>query len=97
MSVIHRSRADVPSLTPESILSHLPEEYRSGFLVEYHAALKQAYDPTRYDAIDKVLRLWRLQAVALSDPTYRQRMADAERGEPGVPAEDVIPGWANRS
>jgi hypothetical protein len=56
--------------------------------------------PDRYHELHHLLRLWRLRAVAYSDPGYESRlqaMRDAMRtGQRGTPIEEIVPDWHER-
>jgi hypothetical protein len=80
---------------PAEILRALPAGYHAAFLAEYAEALETARRPEHYRELTTVLRLWRLRAVAYSDPTYADRLAAAKAGDTtgDVPLEDLVPGW----
>lgn len=80
---------------PDEILARLPERYHGHFLADYRAAMEAAMHHTwQWKQLSETLRLWHLRSVAYSTPGYEQARAKAAAGVPGVPAEDVIPGWA---
>jgi hypothetical protein len=82
---------------PVEILRVLPSRYHGQFLEEYHAAVAVARRPEQYRHLHHVLRLWRLRAVAYSDPGYETRLAEARAGSGDLtPIEDVVPDWAER-
>jgi len=87
---------------PVEILRVLPGRFHGQFLAEYEAAVDGARRPEQYRRLHDLLRLWRLRAVAYSDPGYETRLAvvrDAARtGSPEgfAPIEEVVPGWAQR-
>ena len=83
---------------PVGILAVLPEGYQAQFLAEYAAAVEGARRPEQFRELQELLRLWRLRAVAYSNPGYEERLAAASHGRAvGVaPAEQVIPGWSGR-
>ncbi|MFC0862414.1 DUF6247 family protein [Sphaerimonospora cavernae] len=83
-----------PGHDPDDIVSRLPEQYRSQFLAEYREALSAAAEPWRYRQLQKVLHLWHLRALMYADPGHEQAKHEAAQGINCVPAEDVIPGWA---
>lgn len=80
---------------PVEILRVLPGTYHEQFLAEYTSAVDQARRPEQYRRLHDLLRLWRLRAVAYSDPGYDARLAAARSGYEAdfVPAEQVIPDW----
>jgi hypothetical protein len=80
---------------PVEILRVLPKTHHEQFLAEYTTAVDQARRPEQYRQLHDLLRLWRLRAVAYSDPGYEGRLAAVRSGnaEDFVPAEQVIPGW----
>lgn len=53
----------------------------AAFLAEYRQALESALRPEQYRELTAFLRLWRLRAVAYSDPGYTERLAAAEAGD----------------
>jgi hypothetical protein len=89
---------------PVEILKILPPALHDQFLREYYgAAASAARQVGGYRQLHELLRLWRLTAVAQSDPGFEGRLRavrEAVRSgstESSVPAEDVIPGWRERS
>ncbi|WP_267900270.1 DUF6247 family protein [Kribbella turkmenica] len=56
-----------------------------------------AHELWRFQHLREVLHLWRLRAVAYSDPGYEQAMEAAREGRDDdfIPAEQVIPGWSD--
>jgi hypothetical protein len=83
---------------PVEILRVLPDEYHPDFLAQYQAAVDNARRPEEFRRLHDLLRLWRLRAIAYSDPSYDERLASARRGRASdfSPAERVIPGWPAR-
>ncbi|GIH97868.1 DUF6247 family protein [Planobispora siamensis] len=80
---------------PDEILHRLDERHHAAFLADYRAAMvAAAHETWRYRQLQEVLKLWHLRAVMYASPSYAQARADADAGVPGIPAEDVIPGWA---
>ena len=78
---------------PVEILAALPDRYHQQFQADYEAALTGARRPEGYRQLQHVLRLWRLRALAYSDPTFEDRLEAARSGtSPRVPAGQ-IPGW----
>jgi hypothetical protein len=81
---------------PDEILAVLPARYHQKFLADYEAALTSARRPQEYRQLRHVLRLWRLRAVACSDPSFEDRLQAARSGtSPRIPAGQ-IPGWNAR-
>jgi hypothetical protein len=82
---------------PVEILRVLPERYHSQFLDDYDDAVAGARRPEQYRHLHEVLRLWRLRAVAYSDPGYEARL-EAVRAGTGdrIPIEQVVPDWSDR-
>lgn len=82
---------------PVEILRVLPSRFHGQFLAEYDAAVAGARRPEGYG---RLLRLWRLSAVALSDPGYDARRQAVEEtvaaGRPGIPVAEVVPDWEER-
>jgi Family of unknown function (DUF6247) len=54
---------------PSEILRLLPAKWHEQFLTEYHGALDAAHEVWRFQQLRDVLHLWRLRAVAYSDPS----------------------------
>jgi hypothetical protein len=77
---------------PAEILRVLPPDYQGSFLAEYSEALDRARRPEEYRALTGLLHLWRLRAVAYSDPGYAARLAAARAGNwaVAVPLEELI-------
>jgi len=85
---------------PVEILRVLPNRFHGQFLREYHAAaVLAARHIGGYRQLHDVLRMWRLTAVAQSDPGFAGRLtAVREAVQTGclvgsVPIEDIVPGW----
>jgi Family of unknown function (DUF6247) len=79
---------------PVEILRALPEQHHSQFRAEYAAAVEMARRPEQFRQLHELLRLWRLRAVAYSEPGYDQRLEAArEGGADFAPATQMIPGW----
>jgi hypothetical protein len=83
---------------PVEILRVLPARFHEQFLAEYDAAVAGARQPRQYQALHHLLRLWRLRAVAYSDPGYETSLAavqDAARvgRQDGTPIEEIVPDW----
>jgi hypothetical protein len=82
---------------PVEILHVLPARFREQFLAEYEVAVAGAKRPEQYRHLHHVLRLWRLRAVAYSDPGYEVRLESARVGsDDWTPVEEVVPDWADR-
>jgi hypothetical protein len=86
---------------PVEILRVLPSQFHEQFLAEYDAAVANARRPEHYRELHHLLRLWRLRAVAYSDPGYEARlqaMREAVRTgrRDGTPIEEVVPDWDER-
>jgi len=80
---------------PDAILAALPERYHEAFLADYRAAMQAAMHHTwQWQQLTQTLHLWHLRSVAYSAPGYEQARAEAAAGIADVPAEQVIPGWA---
>lgn len=78
---------------PVEILAVLPARYHEQFLADYETALTGARRPEEYRQLQHVLRLWRLRALAYSDPGFEDRLQTARSGSgTPIPAEQV-PGW----
>ena len=82
---------------PMEIMRVLPARYHGQFLADYDAAAASARRPGQYRELHQTLRLWRLRAVAYSDPGFEARL-EAVRSAPGpgTPIEDVVPDWAEK-
>jgi Family of unknown function (DUF6247) len=85
---------------PVEILRVLPAAFHEQFLAEYDAAIAGARKPEQYRQLHRLLRLWRLSAVAFSDPGYEARRQAVEEsvrtGRRGTPIEEIVPDWAER-
>lgn len=81
---------------PAEILRVLPAEHHEQFLAEYQAAVDGARRPEQFRHLHDLLRLWRLRAIAYSDPGYHDRMSNARLGTGFTPAGQAIPGWPGR-
>jgi hypothetical protein len=80
---------------PVEILRVLPNRFHDQFLAEYRAAVEGARQVEHYRQLHDLLRLWRLRAVAYSDPGYESRLQAVRDGRDGdfTSADQVIPGW----
>jgi hypothetical protein len=83
---------------PVEILHALPARFHEQFLAEYDTAVAGARRPEQYRDLHHLLRLWRLRAVAYSDPEYEASLAamqDAVRTgqHDGTPIEEIVPDW----
>jgi hypothetical protein len=82
---------------PEVILRDLPERERAQFLRQYHQAVDAAHDPAGYRQLQRLLRVWRLTAIAASRAGYYEEIDAVLNGTAQtIPAEDVIPDWQER-
>ena len=82
---------------PVEILAVLPVRYHQQFLAEYDAAVAGARRPEQYRQLHHLLRLWRLRAVAYSEPDFEPRLEAARAGlAEGTPIEQVVPDWDRR-
>jgi hypothetical protein len=86
---------------PVEILRALPARFHGQFLAEYDLAVAGARRPEQYRELHHLLRLWRLRAVAYSDPGYEGRLQavqDAARAgrRDGTPIEELVPDWEER-
>ena len=85
---------------PVEILRVLPARFHEQFLAEYDAAVAGARRPEEYRQLHRLLRLWRLSAVAFSDPGYEARRQAVEEsvgtGRRGTPIEEMVPDWDER-
>jgi hypothetical protein len=86
---------------PVEILRVLPVRFHEQFLAEYDLAVAGARRPEQYRELHHLLRLWRLRAVAYSDPGYEaglQAAQDAARAGrwDGTPIEEIVPDWDER-
>jgi uncharacterized protein DUF6247 len=86
---------------PVEILRALPARFHGQFLAEYDLAVAGARRPEQYRELHHRLRLWRLRAVAYSDPGYETRLRAVQeparagrRG--GTPIEELVPDWEER-
>jgi hypothetical protein len=86
---------------PVEILRVLPGRFHGQFLAEYDAAVAVARRPDQYRELHRRLRLWRLRAVAYSDPGFEGRLAAAQDvaaggTREGTPIEEIVPDWDER-
>jgi hypothetical protein len=82
---------------PVEIMRVLPARYHGQFLADYDEVAAIARRPEHYRQLHDLLRLWRLRAVAYSDPGFDARLEDARSGvSDGTPIEDIVPGWAEK-
>ena len=87
---------------PVEILRGLPEQFHEQFLAEYRAAAEGAQRIEGYRALHDLLRLWRLRAIARSDPSFETRLEQVREAvrtgnlEGTVPIEDIVPDWPDR-
>jgi Family of unknown function (DUF6247) len=81
---------------PAEILRVLPAKHHQYFLGEYRQALLAARDVDHYRDLHKLLRRWRLQALAFSDPGFEKRLQAAREAartgstEGSVSFEEVL-------
>jgi hypothetical protein len=80
---------------PVEILRLLSGEYHGQFLDEYYRGLDAAQAPEQFRALQQILRLWRLRAVAYCSPGYRDRLEAARSGKAGdfAPTDQVVRSW----
>lgn len=102
MSVQPAHEVDIDD--PVEILKVLPARLHDQFLREYYgAAASAARQIGGYRHLHDVLRLWRLTAMAQSEPGFADRLAAVREAvssgnlDSSVPIEDVVPGWRERS
>jgi hypothetical protein len=85
---------------PVEILRVLPARFHDQFRTEYATAAAAARRPEQYRQLHQLLRLWRLSAVAFSDPGYEARQQAVEEsvrtGRPGTPIGEIVPDWDDR-
>ena len=82
---------------PLVILRELPEREREEFLRQYHRAVDAAHDPAGYQQLRRLLHVWRLTAIAASNPGYYEELAAVQAGTATmVPVTKAIPDWAER-
>lgn len=80
---------------PGEILRLLPSKWHEQLLWEYHGALDAAHGAQQ---LRDLLHLWRLRAIAYSEPGFDQALAATreDRADEFVLAEQAIPGWSDR-
>jgi hypothetical protein len=78
-------------LDPQRILDELPEDERGAFLSQYREAVEGARDPSGWQQLRRVLRLWSSHAEATQDPGYWHAL-DSARGpvSGGMLLEDAV-------
>ena len=82
---------------PVVILRDLPEQERAEFLGQYHTAVDAAHDPAGYGQLQRLLRAWRLTAIAASQAGYYREIAKVRSGTVlASPAEEVVPSRQER-
>ncbi len=89
--------ADYDPDDPVEILRGLPARYHEQFLAEYEAAVAAARHPEQYRQLHDLLRLWRLGAIAFSDPGFEAQKEAARTGSgQWTPIADIVPDWDTR-
>lgn len=82
---------------PEAILRDLPDRERAEFLRQYHQAVDAAHDLAGYRQLQRLMRAWRLTAIAASQAGYYEEIAAVRNGTAQTsPAEHVFPDWQDR-
>ena len=82
---------------PEAILRDLPERERAEFLRQYHQAVDAAHDLAGYRQLQRLMRAWRLTAIAVSQAGYYEELEEVRNGTAQTsPAEHVFPDWQDR-
>ncbi|WP_283138520.1 DUF6247 family protein [Rhizohabitans arisaemae] len=83
---------------PAEILRILPERWHEQFLGEYHSALDAAHEVWRFKQLRELLHVWRLHAIAVSNPDFdrAERAVREGRTEEFVSMDEAFPGWARR-
>jgi hypothetical protein len=82
---------------PLVILRLLPEREREEFIRQYHRAVDAAHDPVGYQQLRRVLHVWSLTAIAVSQPGYYEELAAARTGMiTTVPVTEAVPDFAER-
>jgi hypothetical protein len=82
---------------PEVILRDLPEQERAQFLHQYREAVDAAHDLAGYRRLQRLLRAWRLTAIATGRAGYYEELDAVRNGSARTtPAEDAIPNWEQR-
>jgi hypothetical protein len=78
-------------LDPQRILAELPASERDTFLAQYRRAVDAARDPAGWRELSRLLRLWALRAIAISEPGFYEAQAAARaRTGNGMLLEDAI-------
>lgn len=67
-------------LDPQRILSELPVPGRETFLGQYRRAVDAAHDPAGWKELHRLLRVWALRVVAISEPGFYEAQAAARAG-----------------
>lgn len=87
---------------PVEILRILPREHHAQFRAEYEAAAQGARQVEGYRKLHTLLRLWRLRALAYSDPGYQSGRDAAARAardggsETAISLDDLVTDWDDR-
>jgi Family of unknown function (DUF6247) len=69
-----------PGDDPAAIFELLPESHRPQFRAAYDQALDAAHDLARFTQVRRLLRQWRLRAMAYNRPGYEEAAQDALQG-----------------
>ena len=78
-------------LDPQRILGDLPAAERATFLAQYRRAVDRARDPAGWGELRRLLRLWSLRAVAVSQPGFAEAREAARAGTGwGMLLEDAV-------
>jgi hypothetical protein len=70
-------------LDPQRILGELPAPERETFLAQYRRAVDAARNPAGWKELQRLLRLWALRTVAISEPGFYEAQAAARAGAGG--------------
>ncbi|MEU8143641.1 DUF6247 family protein [Nonomuraea sp. NPDC050022] len=83
---------------PAEILRLLPERWHEQFLSDYHTALDAAHEVWRFKQLQELLHVWRLHAIAVSNPDFdhAERAVREGRTDEFVSMDMAFPGWADR-
>src|SRR5215469_10553073 len=82
---------DNDPLDPQRILSELPAREHGIFLAAYRRAVDGARDPAGWKDLRRLLRLWSLRAVAVSQPGFYEGRDAARAGaRSGMHLDDAV-------
>ncbi|MEQ4203749.1 DUF6247 family protein [Actinopolymorpha sp. B17G11] len=85
-----------PGDDPAAIFELLPPPHRAQFRAEYDQALDAAHDLERFKQVRRLLRQWRLRAIAYARPGYEEAVQDAIHGREDAFVRYTPADWKGR-